>query len=78
MFSFIFQVFSTLLANIVVAKDAIKDQKPSTSVRFRPVLKEAENVISCNETLSLENTSLDNPVVVQSPNFPENYPTEIW
>ena len=55
------------------------DPKHLTSVRFHPVLKEApQNVVSCNETFSLKNASQDNPVVVQSPNFPDDYPTEIW
>ncbi len=33
---------------------------------------------SCNGTISLLGTSRNFPVVVQSPNFPNKYPTNIW
>lgn len=69
----LFQFLSTFLAN-VAAKNAFVDQ----NFWRRSVLKEAQNLVSCNGSFALMNTNKDYPAVVQSPNFPDNYPTDIW
>jgi hypothetical protein len=61
------------LAN-VAAKNAFVDQ----NFWRRSALKEAQNLVSCNGSFALMNTNKDYPAVVQSPNFPDNYPTDIW
>ena len=43
-----------------------------------PVLTDRQALATCNGTIPLLGTSKTYPIIVQSPNFPGNYPTNLW
>jgi hypothetical protein len=58
------------------------DHKINNSIRYNVDNRDIDNRqqwASCGgPTVSLAGTSWANPIVVQSPNFPQNYPINVW
>jgi hypothetical protein len=66
----------------MVDEPELIDRKINNSIRYNIDNRNIDNRqqwASCGgPTVSLAGTSWANPIVVQSPNFPQNYPTNVW